>query len=186
LAKTGDVEASAAAIEQLIARSGGTSEQFGLLGGRYKQLMRSGPNPEARRRFLGKAIAAYERGMAIDLNDYYPASNLPRLYRLRSAEDDERLAVETATVAMVACRTSLARNANDPWARPTLMGAAFDTGEVARARDLVEQIREEGVVRWNLKTTIDDLSDSLRLHDDAEVRAGLEDALAALREMLGE
>jgi hypothetical protein len=186
LAKTGEVEASAAALEQLIALSGATSERLGLLGGRYKQLMRAASDPAAKRRLLGKAIAAYERGMALDLNDYYPASNLPRLYRLRAGTDDERRAKDAATVATVACQASLTRNPDDPWARPTLLGAAFDTGDLARASELIETIRDEGTIRWNLETTIDDLADSLRLHTDASVRAGLERLFATLREMLSE
>jgi hypothetical protein len=36
-------------------------------------------------RYLDLAIEAYEEGMRLDLNDFYPISNLPRLYRSRGA-----------------------------------------------------------------------------------------------------
>jgi hypothetical protein len=50
--------------------------------------MRSVTPPAEKRRYLGKAIESYEKGMQLDLNDYYPTSNLPRLYRARGDEDD--------------------------------------------------------------------------------------------------
>jgi hypothetical protein len=41
--------------------------------------------------YLNKSIQSYERGMELDLNDYYCSSNLPRLYRQRNRKgDDER------------------------------------------------------------------------------------------------
>lgn len=186
LAKTGNVAESAAALQQLIERSGATSERFGLLGGRYKELMWQAPAPTSRHKFLEKAIDAYERGMALDLNDYYPSSNLPRLYRLRRREGDEKRAVDVATVAMVACRASMARNLDDEWARPTLLGAAFDSGDVEQARELVEQIRQEDITPWKVESTIKDLAHSLSLHEQPEVRTELDKLLTAVREMAGE
>src|SRR5438067_6344896 len=123
--------------------------------------------------------------MNLDLNDYYPCSNLPRLYRLRGGAGDEKRAVETAIVALAACRASLARKPDDPWARPTLLGAAFDAGDTAEARRLLEQIRQEGAVKWKLQTTIEDLQDSLSLQRQTPARAGLQEVLTAVREMVG-
>ena len=65
--------------------------------------------------------------MRIDLNDYYPTSNLPRLYRLRGGEGDEQKAVVAATVTVAACERSVALAKDDEWTRKTLLGAAFDT-----------------------------------------------------------
>ncbi|MFL6137531.1 MAG: tetratricopeptide repeat-containing protein [Frankiaceae bacterium] len=186
LAKTGRVEESAAALQGLIERSGGTSERWGLLGGRYKQLMRAAPEgSDERRRYLERAIDAYERGMALDLNDYYPSSNLPRLYRIRGKEGDEKRATETATVAMTACRASMAIRPDDEWARPTLIGAAFDSGDVDGARALLDEIRLQGASQFNLEATIDDLAHSVRLHEQSDVRAGLDEVLAAMRRLVG-
>lgn len=47
-----------------------------LLGGGYKDLMHESAG-ETSRDYLDQAIAAYERGMTLDLNDYYPASTCP-------------------------------------------------------------------------------------------------------------
>ena len=56
------------------------SERQGLIGGRYKRLYREAKIEADRARYLKKAIENYERGMTLDLNDYYPSSNLPALY----------------------------------------------------------------------------------------------------------
>jgi hypothetical protein len=83
IAKTGTPGAAIKAVarlETLIATYGETSERLGLLGGRYKQLASEASDEAERRRYLDRAISSYERGMMADLNDYYPTSNLPRLY----------------------------------------------------------------------------------------------------------
>lgn len=41
-------------------------------------------NPARTANYLNKAIAEYEKGMKLNLNDYYPSSNLPAC--LASAE----------------------------------------------------------------------------------------------------
>jgi tetratricopeptide repeat protein len=97
LAKLGDVSGAAAALENLIRHVGPSSDRCGILGGRYKQLMRASRTPRDRRHYLELAIAAYERGTAEDLNDYYLSSNLPRLYRRRADPGDEERAAEAAS-----------------------------------------------------------------------------------------
>jgi hypothetical protein len=119
--------------------------------------------------------------MYLDLNDYYPSSNLPRLYRRRERPGDERRALEAATVAITACRVSLAENPDDPWARPTLLGAAYDRGDLVEAQELVEQISLEGAAAWHLNTTIADLQESAELHQDPAVSTGLHTLLVSLR-----
>ena len=70
----GDILGSIGDLERLIADHGETSERLGLLGGRYKRLVGVGGSPSEQAVNLGKAIAAYQRGMEVDLNDYYPTS----------------------------------------------------------------------------------------------------------------
>ena len=63
------------------------------MGGRYKELYRRATTESERARYLELAIDAYEHGMLLDLNSYYNASNLARLYRNRGEPgDDERAA----------------------------------------------------------------------------------------------
>ena len=85
LANAGKPIDAIAKLEALIALSGPTPERLGLLGGRYKRLFAKAATPAERLVYLGKSIDAYERGMELDLNQYYCSSNLPRLYRRGSA-----------------------------------------------------------------------------------------------------
>jgi tetratricopeptide (TPR) repeat protein len=89
LSKTGDHRDALAALQQLVATSGATSERLGLIGGRYKKLAAAEPDAGEKSRLLSKAIESYERGMHLDLNDYYSPSNLPRLYRQRNRKGDD-------------------------------------------------------------------------------------------------
>ncbi|WP_067672543.1 tetratricopeptide repeat-containing protein [Nocardia miyunensis] len=184
LAKKGEITAAVGVLEQLIADYGGTSERYGLLGGRYKQLMRAADTPAQRRWYLGKAIQSYENGMRLDLNANYPASNLPRLYRERGHVDDSRRAEEAAVIATEACRRALALGLEDEWSKPTLLGMAFYRGDVVAARALRGRIEAEGPGAWQLETTIEDLRADAAHHPDREVRTELTTVLAALEALL--
>lgn len=183
LGKKGEAFAAAAALEQLINDHGGTSERYGLLGGRYKALMRSATSPGDKRRYLRKAIESYEKGMQLDLNDYYPTSNLPRLYRARGGEDDLIRAGEAAVITTEACRRALALGLEDEWAKSTLLGMAFYRGDVTDAEKLTDCVEEEGPGAWQLETTLKDLSGDIDQHDDPQTREklhALQDRLKAV------
>jgi len=78
---TGEQLEAIAQLDALIQEFGPTSERLGLLGGRYKRLYESATTPQEQLIYLNKTIESYERGMDLDLNEYYCSSNLPRLYR---------------------------------------------------------------------------------------------------------
>lgn len=182
--KAGDHRSAIAALEELVATVGPSSERMGLIGGRYKKLAAQELEPREKIRLLSSAIAAYERGMEIDLNDYYPSANLPRLYRQRGGRGDEDRARAAAVVAMMACGRAKTLCPQDEWVRPTLLGMAFDAGDVTAAEDLAEQIGREGAVLWALATTVADLEISVGQQVDADVRQRLNVVLADLRAML--
>ncbi len=173
-----------ARLETLIATYGETSERLGLLGGRYKQLASEASDEAERRRYLDRAISSYTRGMMADLNDYYPTSNLPRLYRRRGNEGDEVLAAEAQVITMAACRRALARQTTDEWVRPTLLGLAFDRGDVAEAQRLLPEVAAEGPAAWKIEITLADLQGSVDDHADEKVRRQLTGVLTALKELL--
>lgn len=179
--KTGDHRTAIAALEELIRTNGATSEREGLIGGRYRKLYQSASDPGERSRYLDQAIMHYENGMRLDLNDYFPSSNLPRLYRARNKRGDDQRAVAAASVARLACERSLARNPADEWARPTLLGMAFDAGDVVTAEDLRDQVARDGPAVWKLATTIETLELSLSQTRDETLKAGLGDVLESLR-----
>jgi hypothetical protein len=175
---------AAARLEMLIATYGETSERLGLLGGRYKQLANDASDEAERHRYVDKAISSYERGMTADLNDYYPASNLPRLYRKRGREGDEKLATEAEVITMAACQRALTRKTADEWVRPTLLGLAFDRGDVAKAQQLLTEVAAEGPAVWKIQTILSDLRGSVDGHADEKVRRQLSGVLTALEALL--
>jgi len=187
LSKLGSPLEAAGALEEMIRTLGPTSEREGLLGGRYKTLYRqAAERGDAREtaRYLDLAIDHYDLGMKLDLNDYYPTSNLARLLRARGEEGDEERARAAAFVTLVACERAKARNAKDEWLNPTLLGAAFDSGDTAVAERLYNQIRKEDLAAWKLDTTLDDLKAGIALQQDGAVREALAATLEKLRALL--
>lgn len=187
LSKSGDPLTAAAELKQLITQHGPTSERWGLLGGRYKQLARDAArkgNPTDAARYLNDAIDSYRTAMDCDLNDYYPSSNLPALYRQRGRMGDEALAVQAATVAYVACERAAVRNPDDIWLRPTLLGLAFHRGDVGIAAELAVKIADEGHAEWSLETTLDDISATVEQQPDPDIRKGLKAILGKLTELI--
>ena len=184
LAKIGDPAFAVAQLEALLKRYGETSERLGLLGGRYKQLYRVAGGAAERRRYLDLAVDAYQRGMRADLNDYYPTSNLPLLYRARGAEGDEARAADAEVVALAACRRALERGTADEWVRPTMLALAFHRGDVAEAQGLADAVAVEGAAAWRLGTTVQDLRDLVAGLDDGEGARGLGEVLARLEGLL--
>lgn len=164
--KSGDHDTAIGALRELIRTSGDTSERRGLLGGRYKKKWTKSHNPAD----LDRAIAEYETGMKLDLNDYYPSSNLARLYRTRNRKGDEDRARVSAAVTMTACERARNRSASDEWLNPTFLGSAFDTGDVEKAQDLANQVAAEGPAVWKLETTLDDCRTSAGLRDEPDRR----------------
>ena len=185
--KAGDHHAAIGALEKLIETTGDTSERQGLLGGRYKKLyaqaLQSGDERESAI-YLDQAIEHYERGMRLDLNDYYPASNLPRLLRTRGDEGDEELARSASAVARIAAERSMTRGGNDPWARQTLLGLVFDDANVAEAKRLYREVSREGAASWQIETTVDDLERSARLAADPAAQEQLLKIAGDLRKLV--
>jgi hypothetical protein len=183
LAKKGDIAGGAAGLEHLIATDGGTAERYGLLGGRYKQLMKVATTPEDKRRYLSKAINSYEMGMQLDLNNYYPTSNLPRLYRQRNDGQDLRRAAEAAVITTEACRRAIALRVDDGWTKATLLGMAFYRGDVVEAQALRNRIADEGTGAWQLESTLGDLRADVLQQDNADTRDALSSVLRDLEKL---
>jgi tetratricopeptide (TPR) repeat protein len=181
--KLGNHVEAIAALEALIRESGPTSEREGLLGGRYKKLAAQATGVD-KQRHLNNAIKHYEAGMMLDLNDYYPSSNLPRLYRQRAFKGDAEKATATAQAVYFACQRARQRGTPDDWLKPTLLGAAFDAGDVDAAEGLYQDILQEDPVAWKLETTINDLETSLQYVPDQSKRAALSELLQKMRALI--
>jgi tetratricopeptide (TPR) repeat protein len=162
LSKSGNHDDAIGALRELIQSTGDTSERRGLLGGRYKKKWNTSHKPDD----LNSAIAEYENGMRLDLNDYYPSSNLARLYRTRNRRGDEDKARIAAAITVVACERAQTRRSGDEWLNPTLLGAAFDAGDVDKAQELADKVRLEGPAAWKLDTTLSDCRNSAQLWEE--------------------
>ena len=168
--KQGDHHAAINALRQLIALHGDSSERQGLLGGRYKRLHEAAAKAasaggeaghaaaEQAAFYLECAITHYEKGMQLDLNDYFPSCNLPPLYRLRGKPGDETRARAAIAVARLACERALQLRLDSEWTRPTLLGLAYAEGNLALAETLTERVGDEGPDRWKLQSTLETLT----------------------------
>ena len=170
-----------AKIEELVARSGPTAERLGLLGGRYKRLFTTADTPPEALVHLNKSIDAYERGMELDLNQYYCSSNLPRLYRQRKRKGDELRAQSVAPVVLAACERARKRNVADDWLNPTLLGAAFDAHDCDRAEELATEVASQGAARWQIDSTLGDLKLSVSQVEDKDTKDRLQAILETLK-----
>jgi len=179
LSKSGNHDDAIGALKELIATSGDTSERRGLLGGRFKKKWSLSKDPAD----LSRAITEYENGMKLDLNDYFPSSNLPRLYRTRNRKGDDDRARIAAAVTLIACERARNRNPSDEWLNPTLLGAAFDAGDVDKAQELADQVRDDGPAAWKLDTTLADCRTAAELHPEPR-RAELLDIVAQLDKLV--
>lgn len=162
LSNSGDHDSAIGALFELIKTSGDTSERRGLLGGRYKKKWSKSGDPND----LNRSITHYEAGMKLDLNDYYPSSNLARLYRTRNRKGDDDKARISAAVTLTACERAQARNSKDEWLNPTLLGAAFDAGDIEKARELADRVAEDGPSAWKLESTLADCRTAANLYGE--------------------
>jgi hypothetical protein len=181
LSNTGKHVESIAELETLVDTAGPTPERLGLLGGRYKRLFMSAATPQEQLLYLNKSIQQYERGMDLDLNDYYCSCNLPRLYRLRNRKGDEERAQSVLKIVIVACERAKRRGTTDEWLRPTLLGAAFDAGDADKAEELADDVAAEGAARWKLDSVLNDLESSIGQVQDNERRVRLVAVIAAFK-----
>jgi hypothetical protein len=181
LANAGNPIEAIAKLEELMSLSGPTPERLGLLGGRYKRLAAKAATSAERLVYLNKSIDAYERGLEVDLNQYYCSSNLPRLYLQRNRKGDRARAVAVSQIVVAACERAKKRKEADEWLRPTLLGAAFDSGDADKAEDLATEILAEGSARWKLASTMNDLESTVLLVQDPDIKNRLTTVLETLK-----
>ncbi|UFS72104.1 TRAFs-binding domain-containing protein [Geomonas sp. RF6] len=192
-AKTGNDAAAIAGLEELIRLRGDTPERRGLLGGRYKNLWRQMRDQRTgagdataslkEQGYLDEAIENYRKGMCLDLNEYYCVCNLPGLLRARSGPGDEEEAAFFDRLTVLATEVKMDKGEEDEWARPTLLGAAFRSGDVKEVSRLVRDVAREGASAWKLGTTLRDIEDAVAALPATDVRKQMEkyrDQLATL------
>ena len=196
LGNSGKPEEAIAGLEKLIEQSGPSPERHGLIGGRYKRLWRKAREQRiaegkskptaAERRFLGRAIEHYGLGMQQDYNEYYCSANLPLLLRARGKKGDNKRAQVIEHFVIAACERAIALGTADDWVWPTLLGAAFRSGDVDKAEELADRLEVGGLPKWNLAATLGDLSDIVRQTKKTSIREDLEGIVERLNAILEE
>ena len=196
LAQLGEPEQAIANLEELNELHGETPERLGLIGGRYKRLYRAARNARreagerrpsrAERRHLEDAVDAYTKGMELDYNEYYCSGNIAQLLLARGEEGDAEQAVIVDHFVVAACERAIARGEDDKWTRPTLLGAAFRSRDVSKARDLAKRIDKEGAAAWQLDSMIADLEDAVERAANTPDGPPLRDVCEDLKELLAE
>jgi len=194
LGNSGEPEKAIAGLETLIAEQGPNPERHGLIGGRYKRLWRDarnsridsgGDRPDAtERRYLAKAIEHYTLGMQQDYNQYYCSANLPSLLRARDADGDAEHAPIIEHFVIAACERAIALGSSDEWVWPTLLGAAFRAGDLRKANELADKIETGEAPRWNLRSTLNDLTDVISQSNAEETTDELRSIHERLSQML--
>jgi tetratricopeptide (TPR) repeat protein len=181
LSNAGNLIEAIAKLEALIARSGPTPERLGLLGGRYKRLLDKAATLEERLFRLNRAIDAYERGMELDLNQYYCSSNLARLYRQRKRKGDEQRAQSVAPIVVAACERARELKLADEWLNATLLCAAFDLRDCDKAEELAAEVASEGAAGWRIDSILFDLKLSVSQVEDKDTKERLVEILESLK-----
>jgi hypothetical protein len=180
VANSGNIADAIAKLEEMVALSGPTPERLGLLGGRYKRLVANAKNQD-KSQFLDSAIDAYQRGMELDLNQYYCSCNLPRLYRQRNRKGDELRAQSVAPIVVAACERARKLGVADEWLRATLLGAAFDAHDCDKAEELAAEMASQGSARWQIDSTMGDLKLSVSQVEDKDTKERLQAILETLQ-----
>jgi hypothetical protein len=170
-----------AEIDALIQEFGPTPERLGLLGGRFKRLYELATTPQEQLIYLNKTIESYERGMELDLNEYYCSSNLPRLYRKRNRKGDLERAQAVLNIVMAACDRAKRRGTSDEWLRPTLLAGAFDLRDADKAEELCDEVAEEGPALWQIDSIAHDLEASAAQVEDEDRRKRLNGIITRLK-----
>ena len=196
LGNSGEPEQAIAGLRRLIEEHGADPERHGLIGGRYKRLWRAARQERVdaeqsrpsvnERRFLSKAIEHYRTGMQLDYNEYYCSANLPLLLRARDGSGDRNRADIIEHFVIAACERAIELGSTDEWVWPTLLGAAFRSGDVDKAGELADRIETDELPEWNLAATLDDLADIVRQYEDNAVRDELSELVERLNEFLKE
>ena len=124
--------------------------------------------------------------MELDYNEYYCSANLPPLLRARGVGTDHARADAIETFVIAACERAISLDTADEWVWPTLLGAAFRSGDIDKADELASRIETVGLSKWILETTLLDLRDIVAHTSDETVRTELLDVLERLNDVLKE
>jgi hypothetical protein len=161
LARQGRYYDAIGLLEKVIENHGGTPHRYGTLGGRYRELSREEPNRTRKRRYTGKAIDAYRRGMELDLNEFYCAQKLLIALMERGRNEDLAQATRCAVVAEFASSRAALLNPGEELMNSTRAVLAFYQQDAEAARERVDDILDGAWTNWRLVALVQDLESLL-------------------------
>lgn len=153
----------------LIARRGGSSETYGILGRVYKDCWEDAlqsNNAVLATDLLRKAADAYRRGFESDWRDAYPGINAVTLMELMEPPDPRRL--QLTPVVRYAVERKMAAGRADYWDHASLLELAVLSSEEGWATRALSEALASVREKWEPETT----ARNLRLIKDARALRG--------------
>ena len=153
--RLGETAEAIAHIEMLNKTHGPTTERCRLLGNFYKQQYQTLENIPKRKRALNIAIAHYEHGMLMDLNEYRCAVYLLALYVLRNEATDKKLAGNIAEHIPRVCDHKRIAGSADPWGDIARLMVAFFHQNEMDASALAADASRQSLANWEFAHCIE-------------------------------
>jgi hypothetical protein len=170
----GDRERAIAMMREVVAKTGGDSETYGILGRIYKDGYEEGRDPK----LLAEAIGAYRAGFHGQPTDYYLALNLTML--LAQSRDPAAQGELERLVPLVRAlmRERMDSNrASDSLELSAALQLAVLDGDYEAAAELGRQMQSQPAAAWVLPSTLRSLRE---LHTSAMDRAAVERLISGL------
>lgn len=169
LNRTGRGEEAEAALIDLIARRGPSSESFGILGRVYKdrwETAEKNGEMSLAKGLLDKAIDAYLKGFEADWRDAYPGVNVVTLMEIKEPPDPRQ--EKLLPVVAYAVERRIAAGKPDYWDHASLLELAILARDEEKANEALTAALAAILECWEPETT----ARNLRLIREAREKRG--------------
>jgi tetratricopeptide (TPR) repeat protein len=148
--QSGDRERAVAMMEQLVARTGGDGETYGILGRIYKDRFALLHDPAD----IQKAIAHYRTGFEKDPSDYYLGSHLVNLLTVYGGDAGRHELADVLPRVQRALEARMDLERPDYWDLATAVELAVSAGDREKARKYARRIVARALDPWMIETML--------------------------------
>ena len=173
----GDQDRAISIMKQLISKTGGDAESYGILGRIYKDRYVTTERQEE----LTTAIEYYRKGFEKQPTDYYPGVNVVTLLLQRKDEAAKQELEAILPRVREAVNNRIRNGMVGYWELATALHLACVAREWDEAGTLAHRAIEQSPSGWMLETTIRDI-ESLQKNMDAPDRTRLNEIAGLLRQ----
>jgi hypothetical protein len=152
-AKPGDRDRAAELVSNLIERTGGDSETFGILGRIHKDLFRETGSPE----HWQKAYNAYLAGFERQPDNYYPGLNAVTMLTQRGTPEDKRELKQLLPRVKQALDSRIADKPPDYWDLASGVQLSAVGRQWSAAQTWAGRLLQASPTSWMLASTIQEL-----------------------------